>query len=87
MNEEKITHANASAAGKDANKENESKQDKSTDDYYSVDDPKNPVYTNIGNGEMHNEGLVGEGNIDDNGTFSEGTTNEQDEADNHDSEG
>ncbi len=87
MNEEEITPANASDTGEDANKEFETNQDKSTDDYYSVDDPKKPVNTNIGDGEMHNEGLVGDGNIDDVSTISEGTTDTMDEAENHDSQG
>lgn len=60
---------------------------KADDGYYSVDDPKKEVTTNIGDGEMHDEGLVGDGSVDNEGTFSEGTTNEQDEAENHDSEG
>jgi hypothetical protein len=58
-----------------------------SDDYYSVDNPKKDLHTNIGDGEMHNEGLVGDGNVADDITFSDGSTNEQDEAENHDSDG
>ncbi len=57
------------------------------DDYYLVDDPNKEVTTTIGDGEMHNKGLVGGGNTSDDTTFSEGTTSEQDEAEWHDSEG
>ncbi len=33
------------------------------DDYYAVDYAKKEVITTIGDGEMHNEGLVGKGDV------------------------
>ncbi len=87
MNEEQNTPGKAPEVAQDTRKEFESDKDKVADDYYSVDDPKKEVSTNIGDGEMHNEGLVGEGNIADEDKFSEGSTGEQDQAEWHDSEG
>jgi hypothetical protein len=83
MNDEQSTPGNTSEDNKGLDNPG-----KGADDYYSVDDPKKSVSTTIGDGEMHNEGLVGDGSVpDDDGIFSEGSTNEQDEAENHDSEG
>lgn len=66
----------------------ESDKQRSQSDYYSVDDPKKEISTNIGDGEMHNECLVGEGNIAEESPFSPGrSTDEQDGAELHDSEG
>ena len=87
MNEEQANPDDATAAAGE-NKGSESNNEKRADDYYSVDDPKKDFNTSIGDGEMHDEGLVGDGSVsNDDGTFSDGSTTEQDEAENHDSEG
>ena len=88
MEKEQNTPGKASEASPDINNGFESDKDKVTDDYYSVDDPKKKENNStIGDGEMHNEGLVGNGSIADDDTFSEGSTPEQDNAEWHDSEG
>ncbi len=50
-------------------------------DYYEVDNPKKEISTTIGDGEMRNEGTVGEGNVSEDNPFSaEGLSDNQDEA-------
>ncbi len=57
------------------------------DDYYAVDDAKKEVLSTIGDGEMHDEGLVGTGEAaTDIQSSTERLTDEQDEAESHDSE-
>jgi hypothetical protein len=87
MNDEQNIPGQASDAAEDASNQIEDNKDKPTDDYYAVDDPKKEYNTTIGDGEMHNEGLVGDGSVNADNTFSEGSTAIQDEAENHDSEG
>lgn len=99
MNDEQNKTGNASEADQDVGKvsmgdgtlqtqdEFETDKGRSAEDYYSVDDPKKDISTNIGDGEMRNEGLVGEGNLPEAGLFSEGSTDEQDDAELHDSQG
>ena len=87
MNAEQTTPENASNPTDDSSKGLENNQDKPADNYYSVDDPKKEFNTSIGDGEMHNEGLVGDGTVAEGETFSEGSTTGQDAAENHDSEG
>ncbi|MCW3079264.1 hypothetical protein [Segetibacter sp.] len=49
------------------------------DHYYDVDKPKKDGVTNIGDGEMRNEGLVGEGNLDEElPVIVEGANDQQD---------
>lgn len=50
------------------------------DDYYEVDNPKKEVISTIGDGEMHNEGLVGEGEIEDE-SFTAGTNADPEDVD------
>lgn len=58
------------------------------DDYYVVDHSKKGVISTIGDGEMHNEGLVGAGEVTtDIQSSTERLSDEQDEAEFHDSEG
>ena len=58
------------------------------DDYYDVDYAKKEVLSTIGDGEMHNEGLVGTGEpTADIQTSTERLNDEQDEAEFHDNEG
>ena len=87
MNDETATPDHAAETAGETSKKNENLKDKVTDDYYAVDNPKKKFNTTIGDGEMHNEGLVGDGSANDDSTFSEGSTGIQDEAENHDSEG
>ena len=87
MNENQNTPGKSSEAARDTSKEFEMGKDKPTDDYYQVDHPKKDFVSSIGDGEMHNEGLVGNGDLADGETFSEGSTSEQDNAEWHDSEG
>jgi len=72
MNDEQNTPEEASKADKEGSKvfladsslqsNEEFKNDKeSKDDYYEVDNPKKEVMSTIGDGEMHNEGMVGDG--------------------------
>ncbi|MCW3114649.1 MAG: hypothetical protein JWR18_3045 [Segetibacter sp.] len=57
------------------------------DDYYAVDYAKKDVVSTIGDGEMHDEGLVGAGEATtDTQSSMERLTDEQDEAESHDSE-
>lgn len=57
------------------------------DEYYAVDHAKKDVISSIGDGEMHDEGLVGAGEITtDTQSSMERLTDEQDEAESHDSE-
>lgn len=57
------------------------------DDYYAVDYAKKEVLSTIGDGEMHDEGLVGAGELTTDIQSSTGRlTDEQDEAESHDSE-
>jgi hypothetical protein len=77
MNEEQNTPGEASEAKQDTSSislgdstlqtqaEFENDKEKGADDYYEVDNPKKEVHSTIGDGEMHDEGLVGEGNIPD----------------------
>lgn len=71
----------------DNNKGFESKDGKNADDYYSVDHPKRDTTSTIGDGTMHNEGLVGEGDTSEDDLFSKGITGEKAEEEWHDSEG
>lgn len=59
----------------------------SNDEYYAVDHAKKDVISTIGDGEMHNEGLLGaeESTIDLQSSM-ERLTDEQDLAESHDSE-
>ncbi|MCW3106160.1 MAG: hypothetical protein JWQ09_666 [Segetibacter sp.] len=58
------------------------------DDYYSIDDPKKEITTTIGDGEMHDEGLAGVEDVTAEVQSSrERLSDEQDEAEFHDSEG
>ena len=64
----------------------EFESDKVKDDYYEVDNPKKEAISNIGDGEMRNEGTIGMGEIPEENPFSsEGLTDEQDKAERHDS--
>ena len=64
-----------------------SNSDETRDDYYAVDHAKKDVISTIGDGEMHDEGLVGAGEIStDLQSSMERLTDEQDEAESHDSE-
>ncbi|MDB5248806.1 MAG: hypothetical protein JWQ40_3200 [Segetibacter sp.] len=101
MNEEQNTTGNGSetagAAGKDSlttastspsqtgsDNDNAAQQD----DYYAVDHAKKDVISTIGDGEMHDEGLVGAGEITtDLQSSTERLSDEQDTAEFHDSEG
>jgi hypothetical protein len=57
------------------------------DDYYAVDYAKKEVISTIGDGEMHDEGLAGAGeSTTDIQSSMERLTDEQDEAESHDSE-
>lgn len=60
----------------------------SQDDYYDVDYGKKDVISTVGDGEMHDEGLVGTGEdtTSDFQSSTERMTDEQDEAESHDSE-
>ena len=59
------------------------------DTYHAVDHAKKDVISNIGDGEMHNEGLVGTGEVTtiDLHSSTERLADEQDEAELHDNEG
>ncbi len=58
------------------------------DDYYAVDHAKKDVISTIGDGEMHNEGLVGSGEVTtDTQASMEQLSDEQDSAELHHSEG
>lgn len=85
MTEEKNAPATDIKEENNLNNDVESQKDKVADDYYSVDDPRKEVNTTIGDGEMRNEGLAGVDDVDAD-TFSGGSTNEQDNAEFHDSE-
>ena len=87
MDKDQNTPGKASEAARDTSKGFESDKENMKDDYYSVDHPKKDFNSTIGDGEMHNEGLVGNGNIEGDDTFSEGSTPAQDNAEWHDSEG
>ena len=64
--------------------ERENKKD--NDDYYSVDKPKKDLSTNIGDGEMRNEGTVGMGDIPEDTSLMPGDqSDEQDKAELRDS--
>ena len=66
----------------------ESDKGRSQEDYYSVDDPKKGISTTIGDGEMHNEGLVGDGSsVGEDPLSASRIIDEQDAAELHDSEG
>ena len=77
MNEEQNTPEKASDAAEDTSKvflgdaAMQSKQEfdndkvNEKDHYYDVDNPKKGGITDIGDGEMRNEGLVGSGNLPD----------------------
>ena len=91
MSEEQSTPEKATEAEQDTSKisfgdatlqsSEELENNKDNDNYYAVDDPKKGIVTNIGDGEMRNEGIVGEGNIPDENPFSaEGMADDQDEA-------
>ena len=57
------------------------------DDYYAVDYAKKDVISTVGDGEMHDEGLVGEGEATtDIQTSTERLSDEQDIAEFHNSE-
>jgi hypothetical protein len=47
------------------------------DNYYDVDKPKKDAETNIGDGEMRNEGTVGDGDLPDETLFSIEDSSEQ----------
>jgi hypothetical protein len=59
------------------------------EEYYAVDHAKKDVISTIGDGEMHNEGLVGTGEVTttDFQSSTERLADEQDEAELHDNEG
>ncbi len=93
MNEEQNIPEKATEAEQDTSKvsfgdstlqsseEFENNKAKDNDDYYAVDDPKKEIITSIGDGEMRNEGIVGEGDIPEENPFSaEGMADEQDTA-------
>ncbi len=91
MNEEQTTPQKPTQTDQDTSKVSfgdstletaeEFKNNKDNDDYYAVDDPKKGIITSIGDGEMRNEGTVGEGNIPEENSFSpEGMADEQDTA-------
>ncbi len=64
----------------------ENENNKDNDTYYEVDKPKKELSTNIGDGEMRNEGTVGTGDIPEDSSFLlEGQTDEQDKAEMQDS--
>jgi len=57
------------------------------DEYYAVDHAKKDVISTIGDGEMHDEGLAGAGDIPtDIQSSTERLSDEQDQAELHDSE-
>ena len=101
MNDEQNTNENSSETSSAANNETSatdstlSSQPNSAndnaqpqDDYYDVDYAKKDVISTIGDGEMHDEGLVGSGETTTNIQSSmERLTDEQDQAESHDSEG
>ncbi|WP_018613256.1 hypothetical protein [Segetibacter koreensis] len=89
MNEEQIIPGKAEEAAQDTSRVflndsslqsgKEFESDKVNDDYYAVDNPKKELLTNIGDGEMRDEGTVGEGNITEENIFSsEGMADQQD---------
>lgn len=91
MNEEQSTPKKAAEAEQDTSKvflgestlqsEKEFENDKVNEDYYSVDNPKKELVTNIGDGEMRDEGIVGAGDITNENPFSpQGMADEQDTA-------
>lgn len=91
MNEEQNTPEKATEPDQDTSKVSfgdstletaeEFKNNKDNDNYYAVDDPKKGIITSIGDGEMRNEGTVGEGDIPGENPFSpEGMADEQDTA-------
>jgi hypothetical protein len=87
MNHEQNNQGNASNPAEETSSINETNKTTGGDDYYSVDEPKKELNTSIGDGEMHNEGLVGDGGEGDDNVFTDGSTSEQDDAELHDSEG
>lgn len=88
MDKDQNIPGNEPESARDTSEGFESDKDQVKDDYYSVDDPKKKTFNStIGDGEMHNEGLMGSENTGGEDTFSEGSTSEQDNAEWHDSEG
>ena len=81
MNDEQNLNDNTPEGDEETKPAFDPTTDSGTDDYYSVDDPKKEVISTIGDGEMHNEGLVGEGDIPEGGIFTPGTTDDQENAD------
>lgn len=64
----------------------ENEKNKDSDDYYEVDKPKKELVTNIGDGEMRNEGTVGMGDIPEDTSLVPGDqSDEQDKAELRDS--
>ena len=94
MNEEQNDNRNVSDANNTGGDESlktggtSSDNAPSQDDYYAVDHVKKDVISSVGDGEMHNEGgLLGTGDINsDIQSSAELMTDEQDEAELHDSE-
>jgi len=100
MNEEQNIPGEASKAEQDTSKvflgdgtlqseqEFENDKEKPEADYYAVDDPKKEVHSTIGDGEMHNEGMVGEGAVpDEDPLAAKRPQDEQDSAEVFDREG
>lgn len=96
MNEEQNIPEKPTEAGEDTSKvafgdstlqtADEFKNNKGNDDYYTVDKPKKELSTNIGDGEMRNEGTVGTGDVpEDNLPAPQGLTDDQDKAEMQDS--
>ncbi len=96
MNEEQSTPEKATEAEQDTSKvflgdstlqsSEEFENSKTNDDYYAVDNPKKELITNIGDGEMRNEGTVGSGDVpEENALFNSGPADEQDKAELQDS--
>jgi hypothetical protein len=90
MNEEQNTPEKALEAEHDTSKvflgdstlqSSDEFEHKDNDDYYAVDSSKKEVSTTIGDGEMRNEGTVGDGTIPDENPFlAQGMSDDQDEA-------
>jgi len=81
MNDEQNMPGNTPEGDEETSKGFDPETTSDSDDYYSVDDPKKEVISTIGDGEMHNEGLVGEGDIPEGGIFEAGTAEDQAEVD------
>ena len=99
MIEEQNAAGSGSEAGETTGKESANTDNASTgqtvdgtdnvtvqDDYYAVDHGKKEVISTIGDGEMHDEGLAGAGDVSADILTSQDVTDEQDIAEAHDSE-